>query len=114
MNTARPRLFWLWAALIVVVGAALRLYDLGGPGLWVGGVFTGLRARVSLADTLMLVRNTSNQTPFYYMVLHVYPTGSDFALRSFSVLMGTAGIIGVMWAVARLYRSPWLRPRSGG
>ena len=47
------------------------------------------------------------------MVLHVYPTGSDFALRSFSVLMGTAGIIRVMWAVARLYRSPWLALGAG-
>ncbi|MEP0763615.1 MAG: hypothetical protein HRF48_12850 [Chloroflexota bacterium] len=110
---ARPRTFWLWAALIVVVGGALRLYDLGGPSLWVDEVYTGLRARVSLADTLMLVRNTSNQTPFYYMVLHAYPTGSDFALRSFSVLMGMAGIIGMMWGVARLYRSPWLALGAG-
>lgn len=115
MNTAvaRPRLFWLWAALIVIAGAALRLYDLGGPSLWVDEVYTGLRARVSLADTLMLVRNTSNQTPFYYMVLHAYPTGSDFALRSFSALLGVLGVVGMIWAVDRLYRSPWLALGAG-
>lgn len=110
---ARPRTFWLWAALIVVVGAALRLYDLGGPSLWIDEVFTEVRARVPLDETLLLVRDSGNQTPFYYMVLHAYPTGSDFALRSFSALLGVLGIAGMMGVVARLYRSPWLALGAG-
>lgn len=113
MNTARPRLFWLWAALIVVVGAALRLYDLGGPSLWIDEVFTEVRASVPLDETLLLVRDSGNQTPLYYVLLHAYPTGSDFALRSFSALLGVLGIAGMMWAVVRLYRSPWLTLGAG-
>ncbi|MCZ7540391.1 MAG: glycosyltransferase family 39 protein [Anaerolineae bacterium] len=110
---ARPRTFWLWAALIVVVGAALRLYDLGGPSLWVDEVYTATLAHASLGDMLLMVRDLGNQAPLYYLLLHAYPNASDFALRSFSALMGVLGIAGTIWAVARLYRSPWLALGAG-
>lgn len=115
MNTAaaRPRLFWLWAMLIVIAGAALRLYDLGGPNLWVDEVYTVTLVRASPGDMLVMVRDLGNQAPLYYLLLHAYPHDSDFALRSFSALMGVAGIAGMIWAVARLYRSSWLALGAG-
>lgn len=115
MQTAavRPRLFWGWAALIVLAGAALRLYDLGGPSLWIDEVFTLIWARAPLEDSMALVRENGHQTPLYYLLLHLYPTGTDFALRSFSALLGVLGIVGMIWAVERLYRSSWLALGAG-
>ncbi|GIV81758.1 MAG: membrane protein [Anaerolineae bacterium] len=111
--TARTRWFWPLAALIVLAGAALRFYDLGGPSLWVDEVYTLILAHASLDDTLAIVRDLGNQAPLYYVLLHAYPTGSDFALRSFSALLGVLGIGGMIWAVRRLYRSPWLALGAG-
>jgi uncharacterized membrane protein len=110
---AHSRLLWLWAVLIVIAGAALRLYDLGGPSLWTDEVFTHIWVRAPLEISMPLVRENGHQTPLYYLLLHAYPTGSDFALRSFSALMGLAGIVGMVWATARLYRSPWLALAAG-
>lgn len=115
MQTAatRPRLFWIWAALIVLAGAVLRLYDLGGPSLWIDEVFTLIWARAPLKESMAMVRENGHQTPLYYLLLHLYPTGSDFALRSFSALLGVLGVAGAIWAVERLYRSPWLALGAG-
>ena len=109
----RPRRFWFLAALIVLAGAALRFYDLGGPSLWIDEVFTLIWARAPLKESMPMVRENGHQTPLYYLLLHVYPTRSDFALRSFSALLGVLGIGGMMWAVERLYRSPWLALSAG-
>jgi uncharacterized membrane protein len=112
-TTVRTRWFWPLAALIVLAGAVLRFYDLGGPSLWVDEVYTVILAHTSLDDTLLIVRDLGNQAPLYYMLLHAYPTGSDFALRSFSALLGVLGIVGMIWAIERLYRSPWLALGAG-
>ncbi len=109
----RSRLVWIGAALIVLAGAALRFYDLGGPSLWIDEVYTDILAHASLEDTLLIVRDLGNQAPLYYMLLHAWPTDSEFALRSFSALLGVLGIVGTIWAVARLYRSPWLALAAG-
>ena len=113
ITALRPRLFWLLVTLIVLAGAALRFYDLGGPSLWVDEVYTITLVQAPLDDTLLMVRDLGNQAPLYYLLLHVYPTSSDFALRSFSALLGVLGIGGMMWAVERLYRSPWLALGAG-
>ncbi len=112
-TSPRSRLFWLLAALIVLAGAALRFYDLGGPSLWIDEVYTDILAHASLEDTLLIVRDLGNQAPLYYVLLHAYPTGSEFALRSFSALLGVLGIVGTIWTGARLYRSPWLALSAG-
>ena len=71
------RYFWLVAILIVVIGAVLRFYDLGGPSLWLDEVFTNLYVHVPIADTLAYVRDAASQSPFYFLTLRVYSTGSD-------------------------------------
>jgi len=113
LTALRPRLFWFLAALIMLAGAALRFYDLGGPSLWIDEVFTLIWARAPLKESMPMVRENGHQTPLYYLLLHVYPTSSDFALRSFSALLGVLGIGGMMWATERLYRSPWLALGAG-
>jgi uncharacterized membrane protein len=110
----RPsRYFWLVVVLIVIGGAAPRFYDLGGPSLWLDEVFTNLYARAPAADTLAYLRDDASLTPFYFLSLHAYPTGSDAWLRSFSALMGTLSILLFIVAVERLYDDRWLALWAG-
>lgn len=89
-----PRLlFWTLAAVIVLAGLALRLYDLGGPSLWIDEALTHFRARLSLGDALDFLRQTPNQLPLYYVTMQVYPHDSEFWLRSSAVLAGMLGVV---------------------
>ncbi len=97
------RLFWPVVALLVIAGAALRFVDLGGPSLWIDEMFTAMRAQASLQRMFVLVRESGNQTPFYYLALQAYPTGSEWALRSFSALLGLLGIVLLAYTVRQLY-----------
>ena len=111
---ARPsRYFWLVVVLIVIGGAAPRFYDLGGPSLWLDEVFTNLYAHAPVADTLAYLRDDASLTPFYFLSLHAYPTGSDAWLRSFSALMGTLSIVLFIVMIDRLYDDRWLALWAG-
>ncbi len=107
------RFFWLVTILIVVIGAALRFYDLGGPSLWLDEVFTNLYVHVPVADTLAYVRDAASQSPFYFLTLRVYPTGSDAWLRSFSALAGVLSILLFIITIERLVDDRWLALWAG-
>ncbi len=108
-----PRYFWWVAALIVLIGAALRLWQLGSASLWYDEVLTEMRAQAPMSRFFTLILDSGNQTPLYFATLHLVPTGSEFWLRLPSAACGVAGIVLLMFVTLRLYGNYQLALLSG-
>ncbi|HEX3049528.1 MAG TPA: glycosyltransferase family 39 protein [Aggregatilineaceae bacterium] len=99
----RPRYFRVAAALILLFGAALRLWQLGTASLWIDEVWTQLSTEGSIHQTIVRTLELGNQTPVYFLTLHLFPRDTDFLLRLPSVLFGIIGVALVMLVALRLY-----------
>lgn len=90
-------------ALVVLVGGALRFFNIGGQSLWFDEVTTLGLLKPSLWHTLSGVRGIEAEPPLYYILAwvwtRVFGDGTE-AVRSFSALVGTAAIPCV-WAAGR-------------
>jgi mannosyltransferase len=79
--------------LIAAVGGTLRIYSLDGRSLWLDEAYTLLFASQSISK---IVTNTVETTPpLYYLIVHAWISlfgTSEWALRSLSVIFGTAAI----------------------
>lgn len=103
-----PPYFWWGVLLITIVGAILRLWALGRASLWLDEILTQTRMDVSFFDSIELILDSSNQTPFYFVLNYLWPNGSAAALRMPAALMGIIGIPLLMVVIARLYeRYDW-------
>lgn len=91
--------------IVVLVGAALRFWDLGGADLWTDEVLTALRARAPFADSLDSLLHAANQMPLYYWLLRLFPNDTDFLLRLPSAALGIVGIGLVMAAIQRCWQN---------
>lgn len=91
-NWSRPA----WTLfLIVLVGAALRLYRLDAQSFWGDEAFSALIAAASSAKVLGNAF-ASVHPPGYYFLLHLWRSaagGTDLALRYPSALLGVLGIV---------------------
>lgn len=99
----RSRSFLAAAALVLILAAGVRVWDLGGPSLWTDEISTEYRAQAPLKDSLDSILDAGNQTPPYYMLLRVLPTSTAFWLRLPSVVLAIMGIALIMFLVIDLY-----------
>ena len=92
----------------VAVGAALRLYHLGGESLWFDEAYSIQLARGTLAHILG-ERTTDIHPPLYYVALHVWMLAaghSEAAARLLSALCSIATIPAAALVARRLFNQP--------
>lgn len=92
--------------LIVLLGLALRIYDLGGESVWFDEAVSIDVSRLGFVEQIKWVAGPSKETnpPFYYMVLHLWiPVfgDSEFVSRLPSVVFGVLSIV-LAYSVGRL------------
>ncbi len=100
----RPRYFGVVAALVLMLGSVLRLWRLGAASLWLDEVWTDLSTNGSVHQTLVRILELGNQTPIYFVSLHLFPRDTEFLLRLPSALFGIIGIALMMAVTLRLYQ----------
>lgn len=100
-TAVRPRYYWGLVGFVILVSAALRFYDLGGPGLWIDEIFTALYARLPVSEMFKYIRDDCSLLPFYFLSLHAYPTETGFLLRSYSALLGVLTVLLLIVTVER-------------
>jgi mannosyltransferase len=105
--------FWCAAALILLAGLGLRVWQLGKASLWYDEVLTETRAQASAGQFFTRVLESGNQTPLYFATLHLFPTGREFLLRLPSALAGAAGIALLMFVALRVYGNATLALVAG-
>lgn len=91
---------------IVLLGLALRIYDLGGESVWFDEAVSIDVSRLGFVELIKWVAGPSRETnpPFYYMVLHLWiPVfgDSEFVARFPSVVFGVLSIV-FTYSVGRL------------
>jgi uncharacterized membrane protein len=102
-TSTRPRYFWWAAALIVLAGLGLRVWQLGEASLWYDEAETQTWEQAAWDKFFSLVLESGNQTPLYFASLHLLPTETEFWLRLPSAVAGVAGIILLMFVTSKLY-----------
>lgn len=102
--------WWPRASVLVLmaVGAALRLYDLGKQSLWVDEGYTAYLARFTPAEYVSNVLHTVRNVlpPLYFAVLHYWTAvfgRSEASLRMPSVVAGVVAIPLLYSFVARTF-----------
>jgi len=86
----------------VVVGVALRWWDLGGPSPTFDESFTGVYAHLPLGRIAEALRLHDSHPPFDYLLRHPFATGGNlFWLRVPSALLATATLVVTLWWLGR-------------
>ena len=60
------------AAFFTLIGAALRLWSLGGQSLWLDEVFTGRIAPLSLSGIIAAIRTDLDTPPLHPVLTHFF------------------------------------------
>ncbi len=82
--------------IILVIGAALRIYELGTESYWIDEMFTISEAQQSIPKIIMSGR--LDQPPAYYLPFHFWMKAfgtSEISTRSFSVIFGIGAIVAI-------------------
>jgi uncharacterized membrane protein len=92
--------------LIVLVGLALRLYDIGGESIWFDEAVSIDVSRLGFIEQIKWVDDQSKEgnPPFYYMLLHLWiPVfgDSEFVSRFPSLVFGVLSIV-LTYSIGRL------------
>ncbi len=93
-KSARPATTALWLAVIVALGAALRLYQLGAESYWLDENDTVRLAALPLINLLRSLA-TPDRAPLYYLLAHgwIRMVGNgEAAMRLLSALAGIASV----------------------
>jgi len=79
---------------LLILCAILRLWNLGGPSLWLDEAISFFRGQMSLAQIIRASYGWDVHPPTYYLILHfIEKLGqSEFAIRLFSALCGIAAL----------------------
>jgi mannosyltransferase len=80
--------------IILIIGLALRLYDLGSESYWIDEMSTVIEGQQSI--TTMLASGRLDQPPAFYIPFHLWEQmlgTNEVSTRSFSVLTGIGSII---------------------
>jgi mannosyltransferase len=91
-----------WPCLIILLGTALRFYDLGAESYWFDEVYMVRVAQLGLNEIISQVRSGASP-PIYYLLAHFWMQvlgTTEAATRSLSALAGIASIA-VIYAVGR-------------
>lgn len=81
-------------AILVIVGAGLRLYLLADKSIWLDEAFSISISQRSLVDMLRLIVRTDTHPPLYYLALKIWLVlgDSETVVRSLSALFNIASI----------------------
>ena len=83
--------------LIVLLGAALRLYNLSGESVWLDEVVSIEYAKLNIPDQIRLIfEDADNNPPLYYTILHYWIAwfgDSEFSSRLPSAIFGSLSIL---------------------
>lgn len=98
LNSAWFTLERRFAAAILAVALALRLWDVNARSLWLDEAMEYWVAAAPLARLAAVVRQGIQDPPLYSFLLHLWMTPADNELwmRLLSVLFGVASVAGVM------------------
>ncbi len=109
MESHKPRsryVFFLFI-LILMLGIALRFYQLGKEGLWQDEIFTVYHAQQeSLKEVISLVAQTEAAPPTHYIFLHYWMMlfgHSEFSVRLPSVIFSILAIVVLFSIALRLF-----------
>ena len=93
---------YLEIAAVVLLGASLRVFDLGGPSLWLDEVIMVVQARDLDLKTLWLTQPDIHP-PLYFTIqkLFMLVGDSEFYIRLSSVVFGVLSIW-ILYALGRL------------
>ncbi len=100
---------WSWVSLVAatLVGAALRLYQLGAASLWLDEAYTYFFVTGPLERSWRAVLDNGIHPPLYYLITRLFAavTPSEFGLRLSAAL---AGIVAtpLMYQFARQWSNP--------
>ncbi|MBN2303090.1 MAG: hypothetical protein JXQ72_01350 [Anaerolineae bacterium] len=106
---------WYWGALalVLLVSAIPRAWNLGGTDLWTDEVLTAQRVTAPLPEALDSILSVGNQAPLYYLAMRVLPHDSALWLRLPAALLGVASVALMVHAVGWLYNAPHLGLQIG-
>jgi len=94
-----------YAAFIVLLGFALRLYKLGGPSLWYDEMWTYLKINSSLSETIRCL-TASGYPPLYYVLMSAWVKlagTTEFALRLPSLVFSAVSVFIIYKLSSYLY-----------
>ncbi len=99
------RAFWILVALLTVAAAAIRFYHLGDKTLWIDEGGSWILTQLSWHDFVVTIRACMAEMTLYYFLLRLWTVvgTTEFALRSFSVLLSVATVPLVGLLGQRLY-----------
>ena len=92
--------WWPWVGLvIVVVGAGLRLWDLGHGALSPDETYSAISAHLPIGQIPSWISNTDPHPPLFYLVLHPLAAlgASDAWLRAPSAVAALGGVVVFVW-----------------
>lgn len=94
MRLARDPLQGAGLAFVVLVGLALRIYNLGTPSQWMDEILVTLNANHPVEYILELCRKIEVHSPFFYGIIKtvMLVDSGDFALRLPSLLAGAVTV----------------------
>lgn len=101
MNTDAHRSALLLPALVVLLGAVLRLYGLGAESLWLDEALSWQQAILPLPELMQSV-TLDVHPPLYALILHLFVSwfgDSEWVLRLPSAIFGTVSVA-LTWLVA--------------
>lgn len=110
---ARSIRYLVQVSVILLAGFALRVWDLGGPSLWADEVMTEYRVQAPLAESLENILKTIDQTPFFFMLLRLFPSDNELLLRLPAALLGVLGTALLIRVTRRLYHDDALALWAG-
>ena len=100
---------WAWASLTTatLVGAALRLYQLGAASLWLDEAYTYFFVTGPFERGWRALLDIGNHPPLFYLITRLFAvvTSSEFGLRLPAALAGIVAIP-LMYPFARQWGNP--------
>ena len=105
---SNPQIWWWLAVAILLLGTALRLYQLGQDSLWVDEIITQQMTQRSIPKMLKLVGTFSAHPPLYYLLAYQNRLlgWSDFAARLTSAFAGILTIPVLIILARKLWGAP--------
>lgn len=103
------KLTWLVMGLILLLGVALRLGELGAVSLWGDEINVAVAARGSIGEVLEGARSHISAPPLDYLVVHLLETyvgDSEFILRLGAVAWSILSIP-LMYQLGKRVAGPW-------
>jgi len=83
--------------LIVLLGAALRIYNLSGESVWFDEAVTSQVSELGIGDLIgWMINENDNNPPLYYILMHFWVSlfgDSEFSLRLPSAIVGTFSVL---------------------